>query len=69
MAKVLATAVYRDSYFGAVPVRLVPVGRDGRSNWEPAERCAVTCGYRNAPAARLIAQALRDRRFSDVVAA
>ena len=61
-------ATYHDTYFGATRVRLVPVGRKGLSNWEPVERVAVTCGYRNAPAARLLAQARRDRRFSDIAA-
>ena len=59
-------ATYHDTYFGAVRVRLAAVGRNGLSNWEPVERVAVTCGYRNAPAGRLLAQARRDRRFSGI---
>ncbi len=65
----MTEATYHDTYFGAIRVRLVPVGRGGLSNWEPVERANhVTCGYRNAPAARLLAQARRDRRFSDFAA-
>ena len=59
-------AVYQDTWFGAVEVELKPVGRKGLSNWQPVERVAVTCGYRNAPAGRLVAQARRDRRFSAI---
>lgn len=62
----MTLATYHDLYAGAVAVRLVPVGRKGLSNWRAPDRCCVTCGYRNAPAARLVAQAKRDRRFTDI---
>ncbi len=64
--KTLATATYRDTYCGDMAVRLVPVGRNGLAQWVGVER-AATCGYRNAPANRLLHHAEHDRRFSNIV--
>lgn len=61
--KVLATATFDDSYGGPLPVRLVIRGK--AATWEGVD-CYVTCGYRPVPAARAIANARRDARFSNV---
>lgn len=63
---VYATAIYRDTWAGLQPVRLVPVGRNGKAIWEGSEYAGVTCGYRAVPIARAITIATRDARFSNI---
>lgn len=62
----IATATYRDTYAGNVPVRLEQHGKGWL--WCAPLGTMVTCGYRpTATAARAINNAKHDRRFSDVV--
>jgi hypothetical protein len=64
--KTAATAVFADTYFGRVPVRLVRSGQ--RWLWV-SDKC-VSTGYRPVGTVqRAIRLAMADRRFADVVAA